>query len=70
MLNAYKTKNALVLIRMCQKFNIDYILTDDILFYIENNVNSLEKHIDELQHHLCWLWCTADEETKKNFKLP
>ena len=70
MLDAYKSKNALVLIKMCNKFNIEVVLTDDILSYVEKDIHTIETKINELQHHLCWLWCNADEETKKNFKLP
>jgi hypothetical protein len=70
MLDAYKSKNALVLIKLCHRFDIAFVLTDDILSYVEKDINTIETKINELQHHLCWLWCNADEEAKKNFKLP
>lgn len=70
MINAYQTKNALVLIKLCNKFNIEFVLTDELISYIENNISTIESTINELQHHLCWLWCNADDEAKKNFKLP
>jgi hypothetical protein len=70
MLDAYKSKNALVLIKMCNRFNIEVVLTNDIITFIEKDILTLETKINELQHHLCWLWCNSDEETKKNFKLP
>lgn len=70
MLDAYKSKNALVLIKLCHRFDIAFVLTDDILSYVEKDINTIESKINELQHHLCWLWCNADEEAKKNFKLP
>jgi len=69
-LNAYKSKNILKLIRLAKEFNIDYVLSDDIITYIEEDITKIESKIHELQHHVCWLWCNADEDTKKSFKLP
>ena len=69
-LNAYKSKNILKLIRLAKEFNIDYVLSDDIINYIEEDITKIESKIHELQHHVCWLWCNADEDTKKSFKLP
>lgn len=69
-LNAYKSKNILKLIRLAKEFNIEYVLSDEIINYIEEDITKIESKIHELQHHVCWLWCNADEETKKSFKLP
>ena len=69
-LNAYKTKNVLKLIKLSNTYKINYILSDDIVAYVEKDINKIEAKIDELQHHVCWLWCNASEEEKKNFKLP
>jgi hypothetical protein len=69
-LNAYKSKNILKLIRLAKEFNIDYVLSDEIVTYIEEDITKIESKIHELQHHVCWLWCNADEDTKMSFKLP
>lgn len=70
MLDAYKKKNMLKLIKMSHKLDIDYVLSDILISYIEKDISDLENKINELQHHVCWLWCNADENTKKKFKLP
>ena len=70
LLNAYNTKNILKLIKMAHKLEIDYVLSDLLISYFEKDISKLENKINELQHHVCWLWCNADEDTKKKFKLP
>jgi hypothetical protein len=71
-LDAYNKKELLVLIKIAEsincEINIDY--TIDIIDNIENENKKIEDKIHELQHHVCWLWCHADDNTKKNFKLP
>ena len=69
-LEAYKTNNILELLKMSNKFNIEYTLNDTIFTYIEDEITKIEQKINELKHNVCWLWCNADENTKKNFKLP
>jgi len=70
LLNAYNSKNILKLIKMAHNLEIDYVLSDVLILYIEKDIIKLENKINELQHHVCWLWCNADDETKKKFKLP
>lgn len=69
-LNAYTSNNILELIMLADLYNIDYVLNENVFSYIEKEINTLDDKINELQHHVCWLWCNADEETKKKFKLP
>jgi hypothetical protein len=70
--NAYKKKNILELIKIADvlKYTIDIDFTPDIIKNIETEIEIIERKIDELQHHVCWLWCNANEDTKKKFKLP
>lgn len=69
-LNAYKSNNILELIILADLYNIDYSLNENVFSYIEKEIDTLDHKINELQHHVCWLWCNADEETKRKFKLP
>ena len=69
-LHAYKNKNILKLINIANQFNISIEYDDNMITYIEDNILNIEKKIDELQHHLCWLWCNANNDDKKKFKLP
>jgi len=69
---AFIEKNIIKLIKMAQNVFIDYtFISDDILVeYIEKDIKQIEANIHELQHHVCYLWCTSDEDVKKKFKLP
>lgn len=69
-LNAYKSNNILELIILADLYEIEYVLTETVFSYIEKEIETLDNKINELQHHVCWLWCNADEETKRKFKLP
>lgn len=69
-LEAYKTNNILELIKMSNKYNVEYSLNDIVFAHIEEEITKIEQKINEFKHNVCWLWCNADENTKKNFKLP
>ena len=69
-LESYNSNNILDLIILADLYNIDYVLNDTIFSYIENKIDTIDQKINELQHHVCWLWCNADEDTKKKYKLP
>lgn len=69
-LNAYNSNNILELIILAELYNIEYVLNDHVFSYIENEIKKIDDKINELQHHVCWLWCNADNDTKKKFKLP
>lgn len=70
--NAYNRNNLLALIKIAESINCDINIdyTIEIINNIEKDIKKLEDKIHELQHHVCWLWCHADEETKRKFKLP
>ena len=82
-LNAYKSNDILMLLKISKQINNSDILNDilnnitsndndnsKIYDFIELEIEKMENKINELKHHVCWLWCNADNETKKKFKLP
>ena len=69
-LNAFKSNNVLKLIRLANKYNIEVVISEEIINYIEKDIAKIESKINELQHHVCWLWNSASEDEKKKFKLP
>jgi len=84
-LNAYKSNDILMLLKISKQINANSVL-NDILYdnnsvskeddndkiykFIESEIDKMENKINELKHHVCWLWCNSDQETKKKFKLP